>query len=491
MKTLNPSRCPRAFAYYFAAAIAAAYMSLFAAVAHAQRSQGTPPLSQEKTDSGDDDISIRIPAQPECLAKMGHWTEPEKWAWQQICARESIDFDKRYGKKTTKDHLDSLKEDPSRLLGASFFRELFENPQLSSFTQNTAINITGAYIPTVQLTDTTVGSLRIANSRIDGDIRFDSVTISRSFRVAGSKINSVSLSRSKGGDINIYDSTLEGFNGTLLNIGRLSLVNSKIDNFQLTISRLAQQFAILSGSMNKIHLDDIKSDGLFIRPATAASLTINDYVDSGMFYLFVSRWAAESVLKISTMATGRFFLRGETVPAKVSIVDFSFTGADGGDDPLAFLKANAPYNPALYARFATSYAEAGQPDTANAILIEKQNAEYRNASSLLDKAYLFMIWLLADYGYRPELGLLWIVGFVIVSALIFKTGENRIRQGKPPDNWLVFAFDSVIPGIQLNKEHADIQFFGWRQAFLYLLRFLGAVVVVLVLELMKKSLSSL
>ena len=148
------------------------------------------------------------------------------------------------------------------------------------------------------------------------------------------------------------------------------------------------------------------------------------------------------------MTSGRFFLRSKIVPAKVSISGFSFAGGDWGDDPLPYLKANQPYNPALYTNLATSYAEAGQPDVANAILVEKQNAEYKNASSVLDKSYLFMTWLLADYGYRPEIGLLWIIGFVIVSALIFKSGARRIRQGNVPGNWFVFAFDSVIPGIQ-------------------------------------------
>jgi hypothetical protein len=43
----------------------------------------------------------------------------------------------------------------------------------------------------------------------------------------------------------------------------------------------------------------------------------------------------------------------------------------------------------------------------------------------------------------------------------------------------------------LNKEHADVGFLGWRQGFLYSLRFLSAVVVVLVIELLKKSIGGL
>jgi hypothetical protein len=491
MATLDQPRRSWLFAYVLAAAVIAIQLSLLSAAACAQAATAAAAPPQAKPESDDDGISIRIPPQPECLAKMGDWTEPEKWAWQQICAREKIDFDKLHNKESSGDNLDSLKSDPARLLGASFFRSLFENPQLAVFTQNAAIDITGAYIPTIQLADTTVGSLRIAYSKIDGDILFESVTILRSFRIGNSSISRVDLRRSKGGDINIFQSSLDVFYGMLLNVGRLSVLNSKIDSFELLISRLSQQLSVATGSFNSIHLDDIKSDGLFIRPSSATSVRINNYVDGGMFYLDVRHWTGESELKISTMATGHFFLREATVPATVSISGFSFSGANWGSDPLPFLQANKPYNPALYAHLAASYADAGQPDTANDILIDKQNAEYKNATSLMDKAYLYMIWLLADYGYRPELGLLWITGFVLVSALIFKSGESQIRQGNPPDNWLIFAFDSAIPGIQLNKEHADIQFRGWRQAFLYLLRFLGAVVVVLVLELMKKSLSGL
>jgi hypothetical protein len=79
----------------------------------------------------------------------------------------------------------------------------------------------------------------------------------------------------------------------------------------------------------------------------------------------------------------------------------------------------------------------------------------------------------------------------LLAAVIFKSGQSEIVSGKPPDNWLVFAFDSVIPGIQLNRDYSALQFKGWRQYFVYFMRFLSAVVVVLVLEMLKKSVSGL
>ncbi len=71
-----------------------------------------PDPAQATTASGDSDgagdLAVRIPAPPDCLAKVGNWAEPEKWAWQQICAREAIDFDERYKKNGKKPEIELL-----------------------------------------------------------------------------------------------------------------------------------------------------------------------------------------------------------------------------------------------------------------------------------------------------------------------------------------------------------------------------------------------
>jgi hypothetical protein len=93
----------------------------------------------------------------------------------------------------------------------------------------------------------------------------------------------------------------------------------------------------------------------------------------------------------------------------------------------------------------------------------------------------------AAYGYHPEIGLLWICGFVVLGAIIFKTGAHKMLGEKRPHNWFVFSLDAVIPGIDLDKDHRDIRFSGWRQDFLVFLRFLGAVVVVVIIGILKQS----
>ena len=62
------------------------------------------PAAPAANDDADHTPSIQVPPQAECLAKTGSWSEPEKWAWQQICAREPIDFNKRSGATVPKDN---------------------------------------------------------------------------------------------------------------------------------------------------------------------------------------------------------------------------------------------------------------------------------------------------------------------------------------------------------------------------------------------------
>jgi hypothetical protein len=361
-------------------------------------------------------------------------------------------------------------------------------------TQGAPVNIIGAYIPAVDVSNASVGALRIDDSYIDDDLSLNNVTILRSVEIHRSIVDTVRLSLVAGGKITLHETSVKTFAASQLNIGRLSFTDAHIDQLGVTISRFSEQLSIMGGGFNHVHLTESKSDGLFVRPTSLRALKISDYVDSAMFFLGVHRWTGESEINISTMTVGQFFLRGDEVPTKVSILGFSAGSMDWGADPLPYLRrlmAAAPYNPAIHTSLAASYAQAGQSETANAILIERQNAEFKNTKSWIDKGYLFVIWLLADYGYRPELGLVWIAGFVLLAAVIFKSGQGQIVSGKPPDNWLVFAFDSVIPGIQLNRDYSALQFKGWRQYFVYFMRFLSAVVVVLVLEMLKKSVSGL
>jgi hypothetical protein len=171
----------------------------------------------------------------------------------------------------------------------------------------------------------------------------------------------------------------------------------------------------------------------------------------------------------------------------------AFSGSELGGEPLSTLKAfmqkvpKNEYNSDIYDKFAKTYSDAGQANVARSILIEKNNAAFRHSESSWDKISLFTMWAIFAYGHKPEIGLVWILLFVISAAIIFRTGARQVSGAPVPRNWFFFAVDSVIPGIKLDKDHENLKFRGWRQYCLYVLRFLGAVLIVLIIEVLRRS----
>ena len=134
----------------------------------------TSPVSAQPVEQ--DKVAGAVPAEPspprendlpgkpappakvaECVATAGDWQEPERWAWQQICARQPIDFNKRYGTLKPAPAPDALAAETRRHLGADFLREIFEDPTYATHTQNAPIHIAGAYLKNVAIGDTTLG----------------------------------------------------------------------------------------------------------------------------------------------------------------------------------------------------------------------------------------------------------------------------------------------------------------------------------------------
>jgi hypothetical protein len=153
---------------------------------------------------------------------------------------------------------------------------------------------------------------------------------------------------------------------------------------------------------------------------------------------------------------------------------------------MAIMKTSDNYNPGIYSGLAKSYASAGRTDLARDILIAQNDAERQNLSTPWPRRlYLWIAAYLIAYGYRPEIGLVWICGFALVSTLVFRSGSEKIIRGEPPRSWFIFALDAVIPGISLDENNNKVVFAGWRQWFLYFLRFLAAVVVVLIISFIR------
>jgi hypothetical protein len=430
-----------------------------------------------------------------------HWTGPEHWAWEQICRRQMADFDRQYCPSGEHADLQSLDQDSRRRISGEFIRQILEVDTYASEVRSGSISIVGASIDHINVADAEIGAFILSRTRIAGDVSFTNVTNTRTIILSQSEVvGNLRFKRVKGGDIAVSATKMAEVSAEQLDITRLRLTGDTAQNLNIGLSRLSDQLSILMGEYGDIWFSTTKSDGLFVRLGKVSTFHLTNFADGGMFVLDIQNWVGNSVLSLRSVTVGTFQLIGTgrlaqsaaSIPHTTSILGFTFTDADWGSDPVPYLsalmKTSDDYIPSVYTGLAKSYAAAGRPDLARDILITQSDAELHNSSTTwFRKSYLWATKYLVAYGYRPEIGLAWIFAFTLISTLVFRSGSQTIIAGEQPRSWFVFALNAVIPGISLDSDYEKIAFFGWRQWFLYFLRFLGAVVVVLILSFVRNA----
>jgi hypothetical protein len=185
------------------------------------------------------------------------------------------------------------------------------------------------------------------------------------------------------------------------------------------------------------------------------------------------------------------------MPTRIKLKEFIFANADLGPNPTQVINAvnvdkGDPDFDEPYTLIAKSYAERGEKSISDDVLIAMNKRDRETTQSWADYAELTFIGYLVNYGYSPGLGFVYIFLCVVIGSLIFWWVSDRLAAGEHQPKTLpatfLLAFDSVIPGIQLDKRNLDVRYEGWPQWILYLLRALGAVLFAVAYAFLQKRL---
>jgi hypothetical protein len=446
------------------------------------------------------------------------WSATEHWAWEQICKHVNIDFDEReandivdrqVGKdspgrdalylKTLADIQaqnasapETLANDSARRLSGNFLAQIFGDAELKQNTWNAPLRLYGfntdrlvidnAALKSLDIRNAHVKQFLIQNTTIDGGLRLEHV------RLASLRVHLVTAKHLLLNKVSVAAAHVE-----LADLDpRQPLLQpeQKEENGVLDIDtvRFDDRLAILEGSYDAIDLKRMKVADLLIHHPTWNSrrnekkpeLSISESVDNGIFTLELTRDAP--------------------APKQIKLNQFIFANAYLGLNPKLVITAMDTYarsedgHPDLepYTLIAKSYAERGETGFSDEVLIAKNDQDWRLAKAeplTLEFIWLTFTWLVADYGFHPEWGLVWIAGFVVLGWIIFSRASGRLAAGSyRPRSSFLLALDSVIPGIQLDKNNQDVRYEGWPQIMLYLLRLLGAVLVFIAFFYLQKKL---
>lgn len=126
---------------------------------------------------------MQIPPRPE-------WSETEKWVWQQVCRKETADFNRRDGDLDPKGS-DGWSE--RRLISPEFLEDILIHDPFRSALDRKGVHIVGAWIKEpIDLENTRlVHELRLEKSRFDAGLKLSELESTENVSFAGSSFASL------------------------------------------------------------------------------------------------------------------------------------------------------------------------------------------------------------------------------------------------------------------------------------------------------------
>jgi hypothetical protein len=130
------------------------------------------------------------------------------------------------------------------------------------------------------------------------------------------------------------------------------------------------------------------------------------------------------------------------------------------------------YIPQLYEQLAAAYRKAGRDEDARKVAIAKQRRR-RQVLHPASKVWNSLLYWTVGYGYRTWQAVLWLLGFLLVSWVVFARAYPAYmsptkKPGDPLPHFqpLVYALDTLLPVVDLHQQDSWIprelaQWWAW------------------------------
>jgi hypothetical protein len=351
------------------------------------------------------------------------WSEPERWAWQQICKHLNVDFDEREANdiankagedsrnhdeiynenlaKLQKQHDENPEElgmDQKRRLSGKFLAMIFGDADkrvhtwavpLKFFGFNTdqfvidtaaldSLDIRYAYVPTFSIKNTTIrGDLRLEHTH-SASINLNFVT-TKNFMLNNVWVIAKNF----------------GLNHPHM---RPSNAGERHGALKVDTARIEDRLSIWNGYYDAIELKRVKVDDLFIdhptwkNPGSDPELIISESVDNGIFH-FQPNFEGVRRIRLNQFIFANAYLGADPMPV-IHAID-----ADTIRDTSPDLEP--------YTLIARAYSQRGETGISDDVLVAKNNQDWRLADGMSWSFLgLSFTWLFAGYGFHPEVGFL-------------------------------------------------------------------------------------
>lgn len=139
-----------------------------------------------------------------------------------------------------------------------------------------------------------------------------------------------------------------------------------------------------------------------------------------------------------------------------------------------WLARDPTYSPQPYEQLAAVLTEGGQAGKADDVLYAGRERERTEVAAGLDFIWKTALHAFIGHGYKVHRALYWILGFVVLGAVVLRVSGEGPRNKMPIG--LSYSLDTLIPIVRLREYHySHVDLAGWARYYFYFHQIMGYV----------------
>ena len=307
-----------------------------------------------------------------------------------------------------------------------------------------------------------IGQLDMSDSTVTGQLNMHGIHVDQGLYMYGkAQFQEILLAEAHIGLLDMDGSTVTGqLKGAYINVEQTVYLGSGAkfaDKIYLTSAKLGQDLNLSRGIFNK----DLDLRGAQI---------------GGDLGLESAQWLGSATLNLTGAAAGEIDL-SHSWPDKIHLNGLTYRNLSNISPNISQQAktwlGKQDYAPQPYEQLASVLQANGRIEDATKIRYAGKEQERKTTPWGLYRFWLGLLDWSIGFGYYLQFAFYWAVGFVLVGwAVLYFTGQ-RTKHGITLG--LTYSFDMLLPLVQLNKKHDDIDLDPWPQRYFYAHKIIGVI----------------
>jgi hypothetical protein len=259
--------------------------------------------------------------------------------------------------------------------------------------------------------------------------------------------------------------------------GALDLRNSKIagdvDCYGLEVEKQVFLMEAKFDGQIKCPMARIKGDLHLTRAQFKKNIDFSWTEVGGALFLDSTQWSDGIALILRDAKVGIIPALTDGWAPKLELNGFTYRSTGAADQFRGWLGRLDRYEPQPYGQLASVVQSQGNGTLATEIRYFGRERERSEAKSTAEWVWLTALKWVIGYGFYPQRAICWVIGLVILGAVVLRVSSEGPRNGMPFG--LAYSFDILLPIIKLRDRHYHVDLKTWARYYFYAQRIMGWV----------------